>query len=258
MLTKPEINTLIDISKKAGSAIMQYFSKQLKTESWEKEDESPLTSADLASNQIILEGIQSMSNLPIISEENSVEDFETRQNYHSFWLIDPLDGTREFLNNSDEFTTNIALIKNNIVVAGFVFIPAKEEMFWAIKGKGAFFEKKEITKPIECVPFSLKSPRVVVSKSHLDSETKTFIDQFSNPIIYQIGSSIKFLKIASGEADLYPRCTQIKEWDVAAAHIILEEAGGSIFNMNTKKRITYNTKSLRIPPFIASGKNDII
>lgn len=258
MLAKHEVNQLIQISKKAGNSIMKYFSQEMKVQTCFKSDNSPLSLADLASNKIICEGLRSMSNLPILSEENTIEAYEIRKKHSSFWLIDPLDGTKEFLSHSDEFTTNIALIKDNHVVAGFVYIPAKQEMYWAIKNQGAFLDKKQEMKQLECVHFSWESPRIVVSKSHLDSETKVFIERYTNPSIMKIGSSIKFLKIATGEADLYPRCTQIKEWDVAAAHIILEEAGGFLYNMNTKRAINYNSRSLRLPPFVAHGKNKMI
>lgn len=253
MLNADEIEQIIQISKDAGEAIMYYFNKKNDTEAWSKTDDSPLTLADLASNKVICEGLRAMSDYPIISEENSIESYEVRKKYSYFWLIDPMDGTKEFLNHSDEFTTNIALVQGNEVVAGFVYVPVKKHMYWAVKSKGAYLQIEDSTQQITCVPYSNETPRIVASKSHLDEDTKEFIDQYPNPTILNIGSSIKFLKIAEGQADLYPRCTQIKEWDVAASQIILEEAGGELIDMNTMESLTYNSESLRVPPFIARG-----
>ncbi len=243
------------IAKKAGLAILKiYHSSDFDIEY--KMDESPLTKADKKANQIIVEGLQLLpEQYPILSEENTEIPYEVRKDYDFFWMVDPLDGTKEFIHKNDEFTVNIALIHNNKSVLGVVYVPVSNEMYFAVKNKGAYSKIDEKLLRLSPKPFNPDDAnlKIVCSKSHINEETKQLIQQFKNPIIIPKGSSLKFIELAKGTANLYPRVGTIMEWDSAAAHIILEEAGGQILDLKTKKPIVYNKKNLQNPDFWATA-----
>ncbi len=249
------IEGLKKIAKDAGQAILEiYGTEDFQIES--KNDESPLTIADKKANDIICKGLENLDQkYPIISEENKLLDYEVRKNYERCWMVDPLDGTKEFIKRNGEFTVNIALIENGEVILGIVYIPVLDEMYYAAKGKGAFSWINGEEKQIQSNNFTMKDTglKVVCSRSHLNDDTQAFVDGLESPELIAKGSSLKFLSIASGDADVYPRLAPTMEWDTAAAHIILQEAGGSVIDQDTKQALRYNKENLLNPFFIAYG-----
>ena len=216
-----------------------------------KADNSPLTLADKASNEAIVRHLQS-TGLPILSEEGRQLTFEERRQWEYFWLIDPLDGTKEFIKRNGEFTVNIALVHGDKVVLGVVFTPVLNEMFYAVQGEGAFKDGKQIK--VSTFSMDQSSLRVVASRSHLNDETQHFLNALIQPEIVSKGSSLKLLMIAEGKADLYPRYAPTMEWDTAAAQIIVEEAGGKVLQKDTNQPVVYNKENLLNPYFLVQGK----
>lgn len=259
MISKKDISNyieaLLDISYEAGRAILEvYNSDDLGVEN--KSDESPLTKADLASNKVICEGLKKMNpNIPIISEEDEASPYEERSKWEYCWIVDPLDGTKEFIKRNGEFTTNVALVKNGEVIAGVVYIPVSNEMYYAIKDQGAYQIIDNEQHKLTVKPYKLtdKNLRVICSRSHLNEATQAFVDQLDAPVLISKGSSLKFLSIAKGEADIYPRLAPTMEWDTCAAQIILEEAGGKVLNGEAEGKVVYNKENLLNPFFLATG-----
>lgn len=251
------------IAKKAGEAIMKIYDNSDDFQVQHKADESPLTIADQAANDVICSGLENLNvNYPIISEENKSIDFHVRKNYSHYWLVDPLDGTKEFIKRNGEFTVNIALVENQRPVLGVVYAPVLKEMYYAVKNEGAFLEKENATSLNERQPIQLhashffttdKNLGVVCSRSHLNEATQNFVDELNDPKLVTTGSSLKFLILAKGEAHLYPRLAPTMEWDTGAAQIILEEAGGKVLHAETNEPLLYNKENLLNPHFIASG-----
>jgi len=245
------------IAKKAGDAIMKIYDNSDDFQVQQKIDESPLTIADQAANEVICHGLENLNiKYPIISEENKSIDYQVRKNYSHYWLVDPLDGTKEFIKRNGEFTVNIALVENQRVVLGVVYAPVLEEMFFAVKNEGAFLEKENITIQLHASDFSKKDKNlgVVCSRSHLNEATQKFVDELNEPKLVAQGSSLKFLILAKGEAHLYPRLAPTMEWDTGAAQIILEEAGGKVLHVETNESLLYNKENLLNPYFIAKGR----
>lgn len=243
------------IAVEAGNIILEIYEKIGPDDVSYKSDSSPLTLADNRSNDFICKSLNELEHhFPIISEENIELPYSQRAVFEYFWLVDPLDGTKEFINRNGEFTVNIALVHKNSPVLGVVFAPCLNELYWASKGNGSFrLKDNEITR-IQSSSFKLtdKNIRVVASRSHLDQQTKELIDNLKEPILMSKGSSLKFLMLASGEADYYPRLAPTMEWDTAAAQIILEEADGKLLDTFGEK-LQYNKENLRNPFFIASA-----
>jgi len=253
-------NIIIPLAVKAGKEILKYYKK--KTNISYKIDNSPLTEADLAANRIIIKGLEN-TKIPIISEESENVTYEIRKLWKKFWIIDPLDGTKQFVKNEDEFTVNIALIVNNKPVEGVVYAPAMDLLFYGNVIDGA--ERIEVGMKMKSEKICYESSdllRIVASKSHLNESTKEFLQRIENLIkktsIVNIGSSLKFCLVASGKADLYPRLGSINEWDIAAVNAVLNAAGGFVINMQTGKEVEYNSESLLTPDFIAFGDEKII
>ncbi|GLR19247.1 3'(2'),5'-bisphosphate nucleotidase CysQ [Portibacter lacus] len=250
------LEKLQEIAINAGHAILKiYESDDFGVEV--KGDDSPLTKADQAANTIICDGLVTLfPEIPIISEENKEVPYEVRKDYDYFWLVDPLDGTKEFIKRNGEFTVNIALIKKDKVVGGIVYTPVTDDLYYAFSNKGAFHKKGTEILELKANAFKMDDPNlgVVCSRSHLNEGTQKFIDQLNQPNLVSKGSSLKFLILASGGAELYPRIAPTMEWDTAAAQIILEEAGGSVVNEETGKGLTYNKEVLRNPYFVAYAR----
>jgi 3'(2'), 5'-bisphosphate nucleotidase len=258
-MEKAALEELLDEVKitavEAGEIIMEVYT-HTDFDIMLKSDNSPLTLADKKGNDVICARLHQIDpNIPIISEENKLIPFEERKEYEYFWMVDPLDGTKEFIKKNGEFTVNIALIKGNIPVLGVVYVPVTRTLYWASKGLGAFKMTSESTGPIKANAFSKNDPglRVVCSRSHLDNDTQRFINQLNNPIKIAKGSSLKFLVLAEGGAEFYPRLAPTMEWDTAAAHIILEEAGGKIHQAHNSQPLEYNKENLLNPFFIATA-----
>jgi len=244
------------IAKEAGEKILEiYGDKDFKVD--HKLDSSPLTQADTLANEIICAGlIRITPDIPIISEENKLVEYTVRKAYQRFWLVDPLDGTKEFVNRNGEFTVNIALIEAKRAVQSVVYVPVLDEMYYATKGTGAFMLKNGISTKLSCCPYHNEERylQIICSRSHLNEETSAFVANYPDHQKIAKGSSLKFLILAAGNAHIYPRLAPTMEWDTAAAQIILEEAGGSVIDWETKRPLEYNKTSLRNPHFVASGR----
>jgi 3'(2'), 5'-bisphosphate nucleotidase len=252
MLKNIELDTIVDIAREAGILIMEIYKKDFKIEF--KDDKSPLTEADTKANEIICRSLKKVyPNIPIMSEENKLIDYETRKNWEYYWCIDPIDGTKEFIKKNDEFTINIALIHKNTPVLGVVYAPAVDEMYKAKKGEGAYKNNEKL--PLYINKEVDKKLIVVASKSHLSIETQNFIDNLKTETIEQVskGSSLKLCMVATGEADIYPRLAPTMEWDTAAADAIVRESGKLIYRFDDNQTITYNKKDLLNPWFIVSS-----
>lgn len=247
---------LIAIAKGAGTAILDIYSNEADFNIELKADDSPLTKADRAANTLICAGLEQLPQVfPIVSEENKTIPYEERKDYEYYWLVDPLDGTKEFIKRNGEFTVNIALVHDQQPIFGVVYAPVLDEVYWAVKGQGAWMEKAGKVEKLEAETFSLSDPglKVVCSRSHLDERTQAFIDKLNQPERVSQGSSLKFLLMARGEANVYPRLAPTMEWDTAAAQIVLEEAGGKVIDEETKLPLRYNKENLLNPFFVAYG-----
>tara|TARA_B100000212_G_C27333013_1_gene515528 strand:+ start:374 stop:1159 length:786 start_codon:yes stop_codon:yes gene_type:complete len=218
-----------------------------------KKDQSPLSKADLFLNEQICNFLRKIHSSNIISEESSEVSFAKRKKWDYFWIIDPIDGTKEFLNKGTDYTINIALCKGNSPILSYVYAPARNEMFHAEKGISAFLNQKKIT----VSKISSKVLNIVASKSHLNDETMDFINRIKElyPIkLSNYGSSLKICRVAEGKADIYPRFGPTMEWDTCAADLILSEAGGELVEKRGK-RLTYNKENLLNPNFVAKSKS---
>lgn len=248
-----------NIAISAGKIIMKHYKNDLKV--MFKEDQSPLTNADLDSNDIICSGLSKIdSTIPIISEEKFA-DWQTRKNWNKYWLIDPLDGTKEFINKNGEFTVNIALIENNEPVLGVIFVPVLSTLYFSSKNYGSFkltcSSNLRSLKQSNQIKVNNKKRSdhllVIGSRSHSNDDFNKWVEEkIADYELIKAGSSLKFCLIAEGSADLYPRFGPTSEWDIAAGHIILIEAGGSLLTLNDNQ-IIYNIKeNILNPYFIAS------
>lgn len=258
------IAPIIEIAKKAGGAIMQIYNKP--TDDWAlqtKSDDSPLTKADLSANSVICDFLKARyPDIPIMTEEAKVDDYSLRTTWKSYWCIDPLDGTKEFIKRNGEFTVNIALMETVLdspdarPVLGVVFAPALDRCYYAVKGAGAFSEKDGSVTPMNVNEFSESDEGLVLvcSRSHLDERTQAFLDKFAGATTKSMGSSLKFMLVADGEAHIYPRLAPTMEWDTAASQIVVEEAGGEVISAETNEPLSYNKEQLRNPYFYVYGK----
>ena len=253
LLNNPElIKTLKSLVLKAGKSVLEiYHSNDFDIEL--KSNDSPVTKADLAAHHVLVDGLALLTpEIPVVSEEDDAS-LSIPKNNNVYWLIDPLDGTKEFIQKSDEFTVNLALIEDNKAIFGIVGIPALNMLYWGGKDYGSFKTNNDITEKIQ-VKSSNGLTRVFASKSHLNTETENFIQQLKGQIqLIQAGSSLKFLRIAEGEADIYPRLAPTCEWDTAAAHAVLEGAGGTVTQTDGTDLI-YGKADILNPHFIAKGK----
>lgn len=217
-----------------------------------KGDNSPLTLADKNAHQVISEILEPVG-LPILSEEGKTIPYEERKNWEYFWMVDPLDGTKEFIKRNGEFTVNIALIHKGSPVLGVVAVPVTGEVYYASKDNGAYLKtsgkesKLEIRKPLDLKQRNL---RVVASRSHMNEETEIFIQSLDEPSLVSAGSSLKFMLLASDKADVYPRCAPTMEWDTAAAHAVVSEVGFNVFQYGSKDQLVYNKEDLLNPYFL--------
>lgn len=241
----------------AGAEILDVYKDESSFGVEAKADDSPLTIADQRANKVICDALIELdAQIPIISEENKAIAYEERKDFDYFWMVDPLDGTKEFIKRNGEFTVNIALIHNNKSVAGVVYVPVTNQMYWAIEGKGAWSSDTGNINHLKANKYAMTDEglAVVCSRSHLNEETSTFLANMNKPETVSKGSSLKFLIIAEGNADVYPRLAPTMEWDTAAAQIILEEAGGKVVRADDKTPLRYNKEILTNPHFIAYGE----
>ena len=264
MLSQENLLEIVNISVDAGEVILNYYNENVDV--IYKDDESPLTKADLASHKIITDSIKKITpDIPILSEEEFI-DWKIRKKWKKYWLIDPLDGTKEFIKKNDEFTVNIALIENNRPILGVIYTPALNELFYSIKNFGSYkiLTKKKLNTLKEAKRISINKKKsnkikIVGSRSHSNPILDKWVNKNFNEFdILQKGSSLKFCLIAEGSADIYPRFGPTSEWDIAAGHIILEEAGGKLKSIDNKE-ILYNEKeNILNPDFFAYSNIDFV
>lgn len=234
---------VISLAKCAGEKVMEIYSKDFGI--FEKSDQSPLTEADMASHNCLVQGLEKLTpDIPVLSEESSEQVMQDRIAWDVYWLIDPLDGTKEFIKKNGEFTVNVALIKKGKAVFGVVHAPAIGVTYWG-GGEGAYKEsvnglKERIS--VASNPERKDGWRVVGSRSHQSDEFVEFVRKFEDPEIVSMGSSLKLCLVAEGEAHLYPRLGLTSEWDTAAAQAVVEAAGGKVLQYPNLGPLVYNTK----------------
>ncbi|MFH1368227.1 MAG: 3'(2'),5'-bisphosphate nucleotidase CysQ [Elusimicrobiota bacterium] len=245
------LNKLVSIARNAGKLILEVYDSDDFQVSFKK-DLSPLTRADKLSNEFIIEELKREFKIPCISEESPVP-YETRREWKEYFLIDPLDGSKDFIAKNGEFSINIALITDNNPKAGVIYAPFLDELFFAESGGGAFINKDG--KTLRMPQFEPPDHILVKSRFHDTDQIDEFIKLNSITEVRQIGSSLKFGRLSLGTVNIYPRYNGSKEWDIAAGHIILKEAGGNILDLTTMIEPVYNKPSFENNYFIAfSGK----
>ena len=243
----PELLSEVDkIARKAGRKILEIYETDFSVTN--KEDNSPLTAADTAAHKIICHSLSILTpTIPILSEESSHIDFSERKKWSQYWLVDPLDGTREFIKKNGEFSVNIALIDGNQSVLGVVYIPVIDTSYIATTDYGAYKCYEKNKRRISVRKTNKNDITVAGSRSHGNEKQRSFISNLKNATILSIGSSQKFCLVAEGKADIYPRFGPTSEWDTAAAQCIVEESGGSVVDENFNP-IKYNIKNSLINP----------
>ncbi|WP_432472058.1 3'(2'),5'-bisphosphate nucleotidase CysQ [Amphritea sp. HPY] len=247
-------NEVIDLAKLAGDRIMDIYQRDFEVS--DKADQSPLTEADLASHHCIVDGLKALTpDIPVLSEESDEQVMQDRINWSCYWLIDPLDGTKEFIKRNGEFTVNIALIENGKAVFGVVHAPALQITYWGGADIGAFKqESRGNVKQIKAaeIPSENNNWRVVGSRSHQSDDFREFMTRLPGADIVAMGSSLKLCLVADGNAHLYPRLGLTSEWDTAAAQAVVEAAGGQVLQYPELTPLLYNSRedTLLNPYFI--------
>ena len=251
------IEPVVACAERAGDAILKVYATDFDVQA--KADESPLTRADLAAHRIIVDGLRELTpEIPVISEESGLPPFEERRRWPRYWLIDPLDGTREFVKRNGEFTVNIALIDGHRPVLGVVHVPVKGRTYTGCEGVGAAVRSREGTSnSIRVAAHSTTPVRVVGSRSHRGASLDAFFGRLDEVELVPMGSSLKFCVVAEGRADIYPRLGPTSEWDTAAAQAVVEQAGGAVLELDGKP-LAYNTKEdILNPHFLVRGPGDL-
>jgi 3'(2'), 5'-bisphosphate nucleotidase len=246
----------IVLAREAGEAIMRIYAQDFAVDT--KDDDSPLTAADLAAHRIIVEGLDALTpDIPVLSEEDAGIAWQIRQDWRRLWLVDPLDGTREFVKRNGEFTVNIALIEDGVPTLGVVFAPALDYLVHAERDVGAFLREAGEDIALLTTRPAAAPLRVAASRSHLDARTQGVLERVGEHERLGLGSSLKFCRIAEGRADFYPRFGPTSEWDTAAGQCVLEAAGGAVLGIDGAP-LRYNRKaSLLNPDFLAIGDPDL-
>jgi 3'(2'), 5'-bisphosphate nucleotidase len=248
------IRPVMDIARRAGAVILSIYEKDFTVEY--KDDRSPLTEADQASNEVIIAGLRSLTpDIPIISEETKLTDYSIRRHWKQCWLVDPIDGTKEFIKKNGEFTVNIALIQNGEPVLSVLYVPAQGNLYHAEKGKGSCLVENGLEIPLHIRPLASDGIlKIVGSRSHQTPELLAYVEQqkqkFSQVEFVPAGSSLKFCLISEGKADVYPRLGPTMEWDTAAGQLIATEAGAQVVVWETGFPLSYNRENLLNPNFI--------
>jgi 3'(2'), 5'-bisphosphate nucleotidase len=251
MVTTTDLRSAVaDLAREAGRATMRYYDGAVSADVRHKEDRSPVTLADEVAHDILVEGLQRLDpSTPVISEEADAAAYDARRSWNRFWLVDPLDGTKEFIKRRAEFTVNVALIEDGEPVLGVVLAPALDLLYWAVKGEGSWREEKGAapvriysTEPTPGTPLT-----VVESLSHPSAELEEYLRTIPVARRVKAGSSLKFCWVAEGRADIYPRLGPTMEWDVAAGDCVYRQSGR---NGERPSPLTYNKPDLRNPSFV--------
>ena len=249
------IASTVEIAKLAGEGITEIYNSDFDYQL--KKDLSPITTADNLSHNIITEKLESLTpEIPILSEENCDMPYNIRSQWPQYWLVDPLDGTKEFINKNGEFTVNIALIDHNTPILGIIHIPVTNETYWGSKVNGSFYSNEnDDVEEINVSKHHNNTIRLVTSRSHPSVLLNSLLEKIADYEVVKVGSSIKFCLIASGQADCYPRFGPTSEWDTAAGDAIVRFAGGYVIDTNGQP-ITYNRKESYLNPnfIVANGK----
>jgi 3'(2'), 5'-bisphosphate nucleotidase len=222
-----------------------------------KLDGSPVTEADHAAQRRLEEGLPQLIRLPVLSEERVAPPWQDRSQWPSYWLVDPLDGTRDYVDGYDDFTVNVALVRNGAVLLGMVHAPAAGLTWAGGSGLGAWRWREDVCEPLAV---HIGTPlRIVASRTHLDDETRRLVAGFPDARLQRCGSSVKFCRIAEGTADVYPRVGPTCEWDTAAGQGVLEGAGGAVLSLESGRALRYNTsESLVNGPFVACSDVSLV
>jgi len=248
---------VVALSREAGRAILGVYSSSFTVT--EKDDASPLTEADLRSQEILARGLRRiLPEVPILSEEAEAIPFAKRSRWDWLWIVDPLDGTKEFIKRNGEFTVNVALVHGNRPVLGVVHAPVLDVDYYGCEGHGAFRRQgEEPARPIRVTRPAASPVRVVGSRSHRGSSLDVFLERVGPHQLIAVGSSLKFCMIAEGAADVYPRLGPTSEWDTAAGHCVLEQAGGQVVRLDGQP-LAYNARpEILNPHFLAYGDEAI-
>ena len=257
LLSKGTVEDVTRVVLEAGCRILDIYAGELDVRY--KQNSSPLTRADLVSNEVLAGTLADY--YPVLSEEGAEIPYETRREWERFWLVDPLDGTKEFIKRNGEFTVNVALIEENRPVAGWVYLPVPDVLYFGIRGEGSWRMRNARTGGRKrALPVEIRSAglRVVASRSHMNAETEEYIralEERTGPVeLVTAGSSLKFCMVAEGSADIYPRFGPTMEWDTAAADAVCRAAGARVVRAADDLPLEYNKENLVNPYFIVKGK----
>lgn len=245
------LSKVVEIANKAGHSIMEIYADPHNA-AMLKADNSPLTQADLAADRVISTSLAALNlGWPVLSEESAQIDYVDRQSWQRFWLVDPLDGTKEFIKRNGEFTVNIALVENGHPILGVVYAPALDICYYAAHGEGAYMQRgTETAHPICAKTHCADQPiKVVTSRSHADQRTVALLEQMGEHECISMGSSLKLCLVAEGAAHFYPRLGPTMEWDTAAAHAVVIESGGSVCDL-AGNELQYNKPDIHNPEFL--------
>lgn len=252
------LNKVIALCEEAGAAILKVYNQERELNIDTKADDSPVTEADLAAHRVLVRDLpEYIAGVPVLSEEGTLPDWEVRREWHTYWIIDPLDGTKEFISRNGEFTVNVALIKNGEPILGVVYVPVSGVTYCGIKGLGAWKISTGLKQAITCrsLKYVLNDAGkfvLVASRRHgaeaVDSLIETLENTFGDIDMRNMGSSLKLCLVAEGEADLYPRLALTSEWDTAAAQAVVEAAGGQVYKEDLSV-LRYNTKKDILNPW---------
>lgn len=259
-------NNVMALARTAGDEILQVYQRAEGFDVNTKGDDSPVTAADLAAHHVLKPGLEALlPNVPVLSEESTLPDYSIRKNWNRYWIIDPLDGTKEFIKRNGEFTVNIALVENGVPTLGVVFVPVLDLMYTGIKGVGAQKISQGKTENIKTRSLQTRLDQnlaieVVASRSHGAEDVDRFLTKITEKLgavaLKNMGSSLKLCLVAEGAADIYPRLALTSEWDTAAAQAVVEAAGGKVIDIHLNA-MRYNTKGdILNPYFFVIGDTD--
>ncbi len=256
-MDKQLLNQVIELSRRAGEAILDVYNQDAPIDVDIKSDDSPVTKADLAAHRIMAPALPGIVDIPVLSEEGSMPGFKVRSSWDRYWIIDPLDGTKEFIKRNGEFTVNIALIENGVPVLGVVHVPVLGITYAGLQGVGAwkYEQGRERTIQVRTIASRIEQQQpieVVASRSHgadaVDALMSKLSDRLGPVDTKNMGSSLKLCLVAEGAADLYPRLALTSEWDTAAAQAVVEAAGGEVVDIDFNL-LRYNTKDDILNPY---------